>query len=162
MSSDSVESEEVVVCELDGRDRVGGSMVIDGGVGVPGLASVLKVVLEATPLVPFKNAVGKNKEDDGGDDDDRADFGHLDKVTTEIINHRGVNLIAEGDRGLLGHGEDGGLEGNAIEGIVDFLLGQLKGSVETEGRMRKTVSVRKSAGNLQSVKLVLDLCHRGD
>lgn len=157
-----MKSEEVVVRELNGRSRMRGSMVIDGGVGVPSLASVLEVVLEATPLVPFKSAVGKNEEEDGGDDDDRANFGHLDKITTDIINHRGVNLITEGDRGLLGHGEDGGLEGDAIESIIDILLCQFKGSVEAEERMRKRHSVRKSVGNLQSVKLVLDLFHRGD
>ena len=50
----------------------------------------------------------------------------------DIVNHRGVDLIAEGDRGLLRNGEDRGLEGDAVEGVIDVLLGQLKGGVEAE------------------------------
>jgi hypothetical protein len=132
MSSDSVESEEVVVCELDAGSRMGGGRVIDGGVGVPSLASVLEVNLETAPLVPFKSTVCKNEKENDSDDDDGANLGHLDKVTTEIVNHRGVNLIAESDRGLLGNGEYGRLEGDATEGVIDLLLGQLKGSVKTK------------------------------
>ena len=162
MSSDCVESEEVVVRELDAGGRMGGGRVIDSRVRVPSLASVLEVVLETAPLVPFKSAVGKDEEENGGDDDDDADLGNLDKVTAEIINHRGVHLIAESDRGLLRNGENGRVEGNAAEGIVDLLLGQLKGSVETRERMRKTISVRKSAGNIHGVELVLDVCDGGD
>jgi len=60
MSSDSVESEEVVIRKLDAGSRMGGGRVIDSGIGVPSLASVLEVVLETAPLVPFKGAVGKD------------------------------------------------------------------------------------------------------
>jgi len=123
MSGDSVEGEEVVVRELDGGSRMGGGMVLDSGIRVPSLASVLEVVLEAAPLVPFKSAVCQDEDENDGDDDDDADLGHLDEVTAEIVNHRGVNLIAEGDRGLLRNGTDGWVEGNAVEGVVDLLLG---------------------------------------
>ena len=104
--------------------------MIDGGICFPSLASILEVVLETTPLVPFKSGVCKDEEEDDSDDDDRGNLGHLDQVTTEIVNHRDVDLIAEGDRGLLRNGEDGGLEGDAVEGVIDVLLGQLKRSVE--------------------------------
>jgi len=126
MGSNSVDSEEVVVCELDGGSR----MV--GGIGFPSLASGLEVVLETAPLVPFKNAVRKDEDENGSDYDDCANLGHLDKVTAEIVNHRGVDLITKGDRRLLGNGEDGGPEGDAAEGIIDLLLSQLKRSVEAE------------------------------
>ena len=51
----------------------------------------------------------------------------------EIINHRGVDLITKGDRGLLGNGENGGPEGDAAEGVIDLFLGQLKRGIEAEG-----------------------------
>ena len=143
MSGNSVEGEEVVVCELDTRSRMGSGMVIDSGIRVPSLASVLEVVLEAAPLVPFQHTVRKDKDENDSDDDDNTDFGHLDEVTTEIVNHRGVNLIAEGDRGLLRNGKDGWVEGNAIEGVVDLLLGQLEGSVEAEKPMRRAIPILK-------------------
>jgi len=130
MGSDSVEGEEVVVRELDAGSRMGCVMVMDSGICVPSLASVLEVVLETAPSVPFESTVCKDEEENGGDDDDGANLGHLDKVTAEIINHRGVNPIAESDRGLLGNGEDGRLEGDAAEGVINLLLCQLKGSVE--------------------------------
>ena len=57
MSSDSMEGEEVMVRELDTGSRMGGGMVIDSGIRVPSLASVLEVVLEAAPLVPLQRAV---------------------------------------------------------------------------------------------------------
>jgi len=131
VSSDSVESEEVVVRELDTGSRMGGGMVIDSGIRVPSLASVLEVVLEAAPLVPFQRAVCEDEDENDSDDDDDADLGHLDEVVTEIVNDRGVHLIAKGDRGLLRNGKDGWVEGNAIEGVVDLLLGQFEGGVET-------------------------------
>jgi len=130
MGSDSVEGEEVMVRELDAGGRMGCGMVIDSGICVPCLASVLEVVLETAPPVPFESTVCKDEEENCGDDDDGANLGHLDKVTAEIVNHRGVNLIAESDRGLLGNGEDGRLKGDAVEGVIDLLLGQLKGSVK--------------------------------
>ena len=130
MSSDSVEGEEVMIRELDTGSRMGGGVVVDSGIRVPSLASVLEVVLEAAPLVPFQRAVCQDENENDGDDDDDSDLGHLDEVTTEVVNHRGVNLIAEGDRGLLRNGKDGWVEGNAVEGIVDLLLGQLEGSIE--------------------------------
>lgn len=74
MSGDSVESEEVMVRELDAGSQMGGSRVIDSRVGVPSLAGVFEVVLETAPLVPFKSAVGKDEEENGSDDDDRADL----------------------------------------------------------------------------------------
>jgi hypothetical protein len=132
MSSDSVEGEEVVVRELDAGSRMGGGRVIDGGIGVPSLASVLEVNLETAPLVPFKSAVCKNEKENDSDDDDGANLGHLNEVTAEIVNHRSVDLIAESDRGLLGNGEDRWPEGDGVEGVVDLLLGQFKGSVEAE------------------------------
>ena len=128
-----MDSEEVVVCELDAGSRMGGGRVMVNGIGVPSLASGLEVVLETAPLVPFKSAVCKDEEENGSDDDDCANLGHLDEVTTEIINHRGVDLITKGDRGLLGNGEDGGPKGDAAEGVIDLFLGQLKRGVEAEG-----------------------------
>ena len=130
VSGDSVEGEEVVVRELDAGSGVGDGMVIDSGIRVPGLASVLEVVLETAPLVPFKNAVCQYEEDNDSDDDDRANLGYLDEVTAEVVNHRGVNLIAESDRGLLRNGEDGWVERNAVERVIDLLLGQLEGSIK--------------------------------
>jgi hypothetical protein len=162
VGSDPVEGEEVVVRELDAGCRMGGSMVMDSGIGVPSLASVLEVVLETAPLVPLESAVCQDEDENDGDDDDGANLGYLDEVTTEIINHRGVNLIAEGDRRLLRNGEDGWVEGNAIEGVIDILLGQLKGSVEAGERMRKRILVRKRAGDLHGVELLLNICNGGD
>lgn len=104
MSSDSVESEEVVVRKLDTRSRMGSGRMIDGGIGGPSLASILEVVLEAAPLVPFKSAVSKDEEENDSNDDDDTNLGYLDEVMAEIVNHRCVDLIAESDRGLLGNG----------------------------------------------------------
>jgi len=132
MSSDSVESEEVVIRELDAGSRMGSGRVIDGGIGGPSLTSVLEVVLKAAPFVPFKSAVCKDEEENDSNNDDDANLGYLDEVTAEIVNHRGVDLIAEGDRGLLGNGEDRGFEGDAVEGVIDILLCQLEGSIEAE------------------------------
>ena len=78
MSGDSVESEEVVIRELDAGSRIGGSRVIESGIGVPSLTSVLEVVLEAAPLVPFEGAVGKDQEENASDDDNRANLCYLD------------------------------------------------------------------------------------
>lgn len=128
-----MDSEEVVVCELDAGSRMGSGRVIVNGIGFPSLASGLEVVLETAPLVPFKSAVCKDEEENGSDDDDCANLGHLDEVMAEIINHRGVDLITKGDRGLLGNGENGGPEGDAAEGVIDLFLGQLKRGIEAEG-----------------------------
>lgn len=118
-----MEGEEVVVCELDAGGRMSGGRAVGSGISVPSLASVFEVVLETAPLVPFKSTVRKDEEENDSDDDDCANLGNLDKVTAEIVNHRGIDLIAEGDRGLLGNGEDGGLERDAVEGVIDILLG---------------------------------------
>ena len=141
MSGDPVEGEEVVVRELDGGSGMGDGMVIDSGICVPSLASILEMVLETAPLVPFKSAVCQDEEENGGNDDDDANLGQLDKVTAKVVNHRGINLIAESDRGLLRNGKDRWIERNAVEGVIDLLLGQLKGSVEAANRMRKTFLV---------------------
>ena len=132
VSSDTVEGEKVVVRERDDGRRASGGIVIDSGVGGPSLPDVLEVVLEATPLVPFESAVGKDEEEDDDDDDDGGNLGHLDNVMAEVVDDRGVNLIAESDGGLLGNGEDGLLEGDVVERLSDLLLCQLEGSVETE------------------------------
>ena len=131
VGGDSMEGEKVMVRELDRGSRIiGGSMVIEGGICLPSLAGVLEVVLETTPLVPLESAVPKDKKDDDNDDDNGPNLGHLDNVATEIVNHRGINLITETDGGLLRNGEDGWFEGNIIEGTGNLLLCQLEGSVE--------------------------------
>lgn len=130
MSSDSVESEKVVVRELHGGSRTGGGIMMDGGIGVPGLADVLEVVLKAAPLVPFESAVGKDEEDHDSDDDDGGNLRDLDDIATEIVDDRGVNLVAERDGGLLRNGQNGLLEGDIVEGAGDLLLCQFEGSVE--------------------------------
>ena len=123
MSGDPVEGEEVVVRQLDAGSGMSDGIVIDGGICVPGLASVLEVVLKTPPFVPLKNAVCQDEDENDDADDDDADLGHLDKVTAEIVDHRSVNLIAESDCGPLGNREEGLVERNAVEGVVDFLLG---------------------------------------
>lgn len=138
VSGDSVEGEEVMVRELDGGSRMGGG--VDGGICIPSLASILEMVLKTAPLVPLKSAVCEDEEENDGNDDDDANLGYLDQITTEIVNHGGVNLIAESDCGLLRDGEDGWVEGNAAEGVIDLFLGQLKGSVEAGGWIRKHFS----------------------
>ena len=156
MSSESVKGEKVVVCELDSRRGTSSGMVIDSRVGVPGLSDVLEVVLETAPLIPFERAVGKDEEEDDNDDDDRGNLSQLDNVTTEIVDDRGVNLIAETDGRLFWNGEDGFPEGNVVECASDILFCQLKGSIEAGERVRKTV-VFEAITSLQSIELILDL-----
>ena len=107
MGGDSLEDEKVAVRELDGRGRTISGVVMNGRIRVPSLAGILEMFLKTAPLVPFESAICRDEKNDEDDDDDRPNLGHLNKVTTEIVNHGGVNLIAERDGGSLRNGEDG-------------------------------------------------------
>lgn len=104
VSGDPMEGEKVVVRELDGGIRTSDRIMVDSGIGVPGLSDVLEVILETTPLAPFENTVGKDEEDDDDGEDDYGNLCYLDDVMTEVVDDRGVDLIAEGDGGLLRNG----------------------------------------------------------
>ena len=139
-----MKGEKVVIRELDGgRGTDHGGVVIDSGIGVPSLSGVLEMILETAPLVPFESAVGKDEEDDDNNEDDGSDFCYLNNVMTEIVDDRGVNLIAESDGGLLRDREDGLIEGDVVEGIGDLLLCQLEGGVEAREWIRKRAGWKK-------------------
>ena len=150
-----MEGEKVVVRELDSGGRISSGRVIDSWIVVPSLAGALEVVLETTPLVPLESAVSEDEEDDGSDDDDRPNLCQLDKVTTEIVNHRSVDLITESDGGLLRNGEDGRLERDIVERFCDLLLRQFKGSVEARGSIRKTTFIGKRVETYRALSLSL-------
>lgn len=73
----------------------------DGRVGHPCLAGIFKMGLHAAPFVPSQETVATSKEESNEDEDDDTNLGHLDKVTTQVIDNGEIQVIAECDPRLL-------------------------------------------------------------
>ena len=111
-----------------------------GRISHPCLAGVLEVVLHAAPFVPRQEAVEANQEQRDENENNNSDFGGLDKVPANVVDHGRVEVGAESETVLFGNGQTIGVERNTGKSVVDILFQQLERRVDAEGKVRKAVS----------------------
>lgn len=104
---------------------------IQDGIGYPRLAGSFEMSLHRSPPVPNQETIESSDDDTEANNDVGSISSDIDQVLFKGVDTGGVEVIAECKSIYSRNGENGRIEGEVTESIIDSLFQEYKRSVDS-------------------------------
>lgn len=129
----SLKHEKIVISERHRRSSFR-RCVMNRWIRHPGLTCKLQMKHKATPLVPLKDEMTGEEQEEDCDQNDCPDLRDLEEIIPEVVDGGSIETAAERNAVLCWHGKKRRIEGKADKRIVDVSLDSLERRVHPERR----------------------------